>query len=104
MKKIYYTLAYVILLGIPSFVLSRFVEVDTKSLVFTVLASIIVGQILEIWAVRHGKKDRSFVWDYSSKFILGPKIFDIPVEDFILFLVLTPIFIVYFYEFISTFI
>ncbi|MES3004497.1 MAG: lycopene cyclase domain-containing protein [Patescibacteria group bacterium] len=104
MKKLYYTLAYIILLGIPSLVLSKFVDVELKSLVFTVLASIVVGQVLEIWAVRHGKKDRSFVWDYSSKFILGPKIFDIPIEDFILFLILTPIFIVYFYEFINTFI
>ena len=104
MKKLYYTLFYIALLGLPALILSNFVVVNTKALVSTVLISIIAGQILEIWAVRHGKKDRSFVWEYSSKFTLGPKMFDIPLEDFILFLVLTPIFIIYFYEFINKFV
>jgi lycopene cyclase domain-containing protein len=101
MKKLYYTLFYIVLLGVPPIILSSFVTVNSKSLLYTVFASIIVGQILEIWAVRHGKKDRSFVWDYSSKFTLEPKILDVPIEDFVLFLILTPIFIVYFYEFIN---
>ncbi len=101
MRKFYYSFFYILLLGVPSYMMSRVVSVNTKALLFTVLAAIVSGQILEVWAVRHGKKDRSFVWEYSSKFTLGPKIFDVPIEDFILFLILTPIFIVYSYEFIS---
>lgn len=102
MKKIYYTIFYIAILGVPALILSNFVTVNTKSLIYTICASIFVGQILEVWAVRHGKKDKSFVWEYSSKFTLGPKIFDVPIEDFIIFLILTPIFIVYFYEFAKT--
>jgi lycopene cyclase domain-containing protein len=81
--------------------MSLVVSINIKALLATIVAAIIAGQILEVWAVRHGKKDRSFVWEYSSRFILGPKIFDVPIEDFILFLILTPIFVVYFYEFIN---
>ena len=103
MKKFYYTFCYIVLLGLPSYVLSRFVTLNLKALLLTICVSIFVGQILEIWAVRHGKKDKSFVWDYSYKFTLGPKIFDVPIEDFIIFLILTPIFIVYFYQFTVNF-
>lgn len=103
MKKIYYTFFYFILLGLPAFIFSRFVRVSIKALISTICISILLGLILEIWAVRHGKKDKSFVWDYSNKFTLGPKIFDVPVEDSIIFLILTPIFIIYFYEFVNKF-
>ncbi len=70
-------------------------------MLFTIFASIVVGYLVEIWAVRHGKKDRVFVWEYNSRSNLGIKIFDIPIEDSIVFLILTPIFIIYFYEFIK---
>ena len=102
MKKLYYTLLYCVLLGIPSFVISRFVTANIKALSATIFVSIIIGQVLELWAVRHGKKDKSFVWDYSYEFTLGPKIFDVPIEDFVIFLILTPVFIVYFYEWVKS--
>lgn len=104
MKKAYWIFIYIILLGIPSLILSRFVTLNNISLMLTILASLIAGYIVEFWAVRHGKKDRTFIWEYNSKSNLGIKIFDIPIEDSIVFLVLTPIFIVYFYEFINKFI
>lgn len=102
MRKVYWITVYIALLGIPALILSRIVEINIKSLVITTIASLIVGYIVEIWAVRHGKKDRIFVWDYNSKSNLGIKIFDIPIEDSIVFLILTPIFIVYFYEFVKS--
>lgn len=101
MKKFYWISIYILLLGIPSLIFSRFILIDKKSLLFTIFASIVVGYLVEIWAVRHGKKDRVFVWEYNSRSNLGIKIFDIPIEDSIVFLILTPIFIIYFYEFIK---
>jgi lycopene cyclase domain-containing protein len=101
MRKLYYALFFLGLLGIPALVLSKFVHLNIRALLLTVIVSLIIGQIVEVWAVRHGKKDKSFVFEYSSKFILGPKIFDIPIEDFIIFLILTPVFLIYFYEFMK---
>ena len=71
MKKIYYTLAYLFLLGIPSYILYD------------------------------SKRDKFFVWQYNEKSILGLKIRGVPIEDYVLFLILTPIFIIALYKFIE---
>ena len=101
MKKVYWISFYIMFLGIPSFVLSRIVDVDRKPLIFTIITSLVIGHIVEIWAVRHGKNDRIYIWEYNPRYNLGIKLFNVPIEDSLVFLILTPIFIVYFYEFMK---
>lgn len=100
-KKIFYFFLFATFLVLPSLILSFYVDVNIKALVMAIVAAFIVGQIIEISAVRHGKKDASYVYEYSPKLVLGPKLFDTPIEDSIVFLLFTPIFIVFFYEFIK---
>lgn len=100
MRRFYYSLAYLILLGIPAAILGYTVRstINFSALILLIFVSLIVGGIFDIWAVRQGKRDNFFIWEYNSKSIIGFKIYGVPVEDFVFFLFFTPCFIVVVYE------
>lgn len=99
-RKLLYSLAYFLLLEIPAFVLSFFVkeELNLGAILFVIAISLLVGGIFDIWAVRQGKKDDFFIWEYNTRSILGFKIYGVPVEDYIFFFIFTPFFIIIMYE------
>jgi len=99
-KKYSYALAYFILMFLPASVLVYFVRdtLEFKPLLLVVLFSFLLGGIFDIWAVKQGKKDKFYIWEYNSKTILGYKLFGVPIEDFLLFLVITPILIISVWE------
>ncbi|MFA6533374.1 MAG: lycopene cyclase domain-containing protein [Patescibacteria group bacterium] len=105
MNRFLYSLTYLLLLGVPAVFLGYLVKdnIDFSALILLILIVLIVGGIFDIWAVRQGKKDNFFIWEYNSKSILGFKIYGVPVEDFVFFLVLTPCFIVTVYEAVKIF-
>ncbi len=105
MSRFLYSLAYLILLGIPAVVLGYIVRetIDFRALLLLIFIALIVGGVFDIWAVRQGNKDRFFIWEYNSKSILGFRICGVPVEDFVFFLILTPCFMVVVYEGIKLF-
>lgn len=81
---------------LPASVLAYLVRdaLEFKPLLFVVLFSFFLGGIFDIWAVKQGKKDKFYIWEYSRKTILGYKLFGVPIEDFLLFLVITPVLII----------
>jgi len=85
---------------LPASVLVYFVRdtLEFKPLLLVVLFSFLLGGIFDIWAVKQGKKDKFYIWEYNSKTILGYKLFGVPIEDFLLFLVITPILIISVWE------
>lgn len=87
-------------MAIPSVIVLFFVyrSLDIKALILVVLASFFIGGILEIWAVKQGKKDKFYIWEYNPKTTLNRKIMGIAVEDITLFLLLTPIFTIAVWE------
>ena len=85
---------------LPASVLVYFVRdtLEFKPLLLVVLFSFLLGGIFDIWAVKQGKKDKFYIWEYNSKTILGYKLFGVPIEDSLLFLVITPILIISVWE------
>ncbi|PIS42443.1 MAG: hypothetical protein COT24_03670 [Candidatus Kerfeldbacteria bacterium CG08_land_8_20_14_0_20_40_16] len=73
-------------------------DFNYKALLIVILICLIVGGIFDIWAVKQRRRDKFFIWEYNSKSIIGFKIYGVPIEDFILFLVFTPFFIVTVWE------
>jgi len=100
MQRFLYSFAYLILLGIPAVILTFFVkeQLDTVALLCVTLIVLVVGGIFDIWAVRQNKKDKFFIWEYNTKSILGFKIYGVPIEDYVFFLILTPFFVITIYE------
>jgi hypothetical protein len=87
-------------MAIPSLIVLFFVYrvINLKALVIVVLASFFIGGILEIWAVRQGRKDKFYVWEYNPHTTLNKKFLGVEIEDVTLFLILTPIFTIAVWE------
>jgi len=100
MKRLLYSFAYLILLGLPAGVLVYLLKdnIDYGAVLLVIIITLIIGGIFDIWAVRQNDNDEFFIWEYNSASIIGFKIFGVPIEDFVFFLVLTPIFIISLYE------
>ncbi len=100
MKRLSYSLAYLVLLGAPALLMLIYVgyRVDWQALFVTVLLIFGVGGVFDIWATRQSRRDAFFIWEYNSRSILGFKLYGVPIEDFVFFLTLTPLFIVAIYE------
>ncbi len=103
MKRFSFLLAYIVLMAIPSAIFLFFINksIDFKALILVTLASFLVGGILEIWAVKQGKRDRFYIWEYNPRTTLGKKIMGIAIEDLFVFLVVTPVFIISAWEFVK---
>jgi len=99
-KKFSYTLAYLLLMGLPALTVAYFVRgaLDLKSLLIVTVTAMLIGGVFDIWAVKQGKKDKFFIWEYSKKTTLGIKFLGVPFEDYFLFLVITPILIISLWE------
>lgn len=99
-KKFSYSLTYLILMGLPAAIVAYFVRgaLDVKALLIVTLIALFIGGIFDIWAVKQGKKDKFYIWEYSRKTTLGLKILGVPFEDYFLFLVITPVLIISLWE------
>ncbi len=96
MKKLTYSLVYIVLMGLPALILAYLVRdvLDIRYLLIVTFVGFFIGGIFDIWAVKQGKRDGFFIWQYSPKTILGFHLFGVPIEDFVFFLFLTPILII----------
>ncbi len=106
MKKFSFVFAYIILMAIPASITTYFASdsIDIRTMIIIILISLFVGGILEIWAVKQGRRDKFYIWEYNNKTTLGKKILGVAVEDLVLFLILTPIFCISMWEFVKKFI
>ena len=96
MKRFSFLSAYILLMAFPSLIVLLFVyrQIDWKAMALVILVSFFIGGVLEIWAVRQGRKDRFYIWEYNPRTTLNKKILGVAVEDLILFLILTPVFVI----------
>lgn len=106
MRKFTYILANIVFLGLPAAVLAFFVldTLNLRNIFLITLIALFVGGIFDIWATRQGKRDKFFIWEYNSRPILGIKLFGVPIEDYVLFMILTPLFIIVTWEFLKKFV
>ncbi|HKB88045.1 MAG TPA: hypothetical protein VKC53_00165 [Patescibacteria group bacterium] len=100
MKRFSFLSVYILLMAIPSIIMLSFVyhSFDIKALLMVTIATFFVGGILEIWAVRQGKKDKFYIWEYNPRTTLNKKVMGVAIEDLTLFLLLTPIFTISVWE------
>ncbi len=87
-------------MAVPASILLFFVgeSLNPKALVIEVFVSLLVGGVFCIWAEQQGKKDKFYIWKYNPRTVLNKKLLGVELEDFLLFLFLTPIFSVAMWE------
>src|ERR1700752_2661235 len=80
---------------IPGFYLADFV--DLAALIPFILLVTIIGSIWDIWATRHGKKDRIWLWQFNRSQTLGLRLLDLPIEEY-LFYVVSSVYVIFMWE------
>lgn len=99
LKRFSYLFSLIFVFVIPTIITGVFIYesiIWLNFLIFVVLITTI-GAVWDIWATRHGKKDKVWLWQFNSNNTLGIKIFDIPIEEY-LFYVFTSLYVVFIWE------
>jgi lycopene cyclase domain-containing protein len=47
------------------------------------LLSILICALFDTWSTRHGRRDKFWLWDFNNKYMLGPRIFGVPIEEYL---------------------
>ena len=63
---------------------------------FVVLVTAI-GSIWDVWATRHGKNDRVWIWQFNRSQTLGIRLLGLPIEEY-LFYVGSSVYVIYMWE------
>lgn len=99
MKRYYYLGTLLLVFGIPTiiagFYLSDFISLT--ALVPFIISITIVGGIWDIWATKHGKKDRMWIWQFNDKEVMGFYFLGLPIEEY-LFYVVSSVYVIFMWE------
>ncbi len=99
LRNFYYLFSLCFVFVIPALVQAYFVwsRVSLANLVVFVVIMTIMGGLWDIWATRHGKRDKVWLWTFNRKDTLGITFFDLPIEEY-LFYVASSVSIVFLWE------
>lgn len=99
MKRFYYLSTLVFVFLVPTIVagvfLAQFISLEAL-FPFVILVSII-GSIWDIWATRHGRKDRVWLWEFNRRNTLGLRFLGLPIEEY-LFYVVSSVYVIFMWE------
>lgn len=98
-KKLYYLGTLLVVFCIPTsvaaYALSDIVKVS-ELVPFIVLVTLI-GSIWDVWATRHGKRDRVWLWQFHRTQTLGYRFLGLPIEEY-LFYTASSVYVIYMWE------
>jgi lycopene cyclase domain-containing protein len=97
--RFYYILSLLFVFVVPASFLAMLVweRIPFINFIFFVASITILGSIWDVWAVRHGKRDKTWLWQFNFRDTLGIKVFDLPIEEY-LFYISSSLYIVLLWE------
>lgn len=98
-----YFLALCGLLLLPALMM-LFVQEDSLDyglLLFLTILLGVTGIACDVWATRQSKKDKMWIWEFSSKTLTGSKLLGHPLEEYFFFIVATP-YVIFFWELLNS--
>lgn len=98
-KKYYYLLTLISVFLIPTGIAAMMFRdhIALSSLIPFVLLVTAIGSVWDIWATRHGKRDRVWLWQFHDSQTLGIKFLVLPFEEY-LFYVSSSLYVIYMWE------
>ena len=61
------------------------VELPIAQMGLFLVAVLIMGSLWDIWATRHSRNDGTWIWRFSDTHVLGPKLYDVPIEEYLFY-------------------
>lgn len=99
MRRYYYLLTLTFVFCIPTIIAAVLLQdvIALRELVPFVVLVTIIGSIWDVWATRHGKRDRVWLWQFHQSQTLGHRFLGLPIEEY-LFYTASSIYIIYMWE------
>ena len=98
-KKFYYSASLIVVFVVPALVELYFVlhRIPLFNLITFIVGITILGSAWDIWATRHGRRDRIWLWQFNTRETLGIRLLDLPAEEY-LFYVASSLYVVLTWE------
>ena len=99
MRKYYYLLSLLFVFCIPTLFAAYLLSdaISMNELIPFIGLVTIIGSIWDVWATRHGKRDRVWLWQFHRTQTLGVRFLGLPIEEY-LFYVASSVYIIYMWE------
>lgn len=99
MRRYHYLLSLLFVFCIPTAVASAYLSnhISLEALVPFILLVTLIGSIWDVWATRHGKKDRVWLWQFNRSQTIGIRILGLPIEEY-LFYVASSVYVIFMWE------
>jgi lycopene cyclase domain-containing protein len=99
LKKFSYLLTLFSVFCIPTIVAGFYLSayIDLQALVPFIVLVTIIGSIWDVWATRHGKKDRVWLWQFNRKQTIGLRLLGLPIEEYV-FYVASSVYVIFMWE------
>ncbi len=87
MQRYTYTISLLSIFLLPTLIAWWHVRTQIDYVIFALFIThvTILGSIWDIWASRHGSRDRLWIWQFSTHHTLGIRIFDVPIEEYVFY-------------------
>lgn len=88
MRRFYYLASLLFVFVIPAATEGYFVwgHINKLNLLVFAVGICVLGSIWDIWATRHGRRDRVWLWTFNRSETLGVTFFDLPIEEYVFYL------------------
>ncbi len=99
MRKYHYLLSLLFVFCIPTlgagFLLSD--RISFQALTPFIVLVTLIGSIWDVWATRHGKKDRTWLWQFNNSQTIGVRFLGLPIEEYF-FYVASSVYVIFMWE------
>lgn len=98
-KKFYYLTTLLVVFCIPTSVAAYALSdvVRPSELIPFIILVTLIGSIWDVWATRHSKRDRVWLWEFHRSQTLGHRFLGLPIEEY-LFYTASSVYIIYMWE------
>jgi lycopene cyclase domain-containing protein len=99
MKKFHYLQTLFFVFCIPTFASAAYLSsyISFNALIPFIILVAIIGSMWDVWATRHGKKDRIWLWQFNHRQTLGIRFLGLPIEEY-LFYVASSLYVIFMWE------
>lgn len=99
MRKFSYLLTLTFVFILPTLASYYFLRdhIDLQALFPFIVLVTVIGSIWDVWATRHGKRDRVWLWQFNRKQTIGARFLGLPIEEY-LFYVASSVYVIFMWE------
>ena len=99
LKNFSYLLTLFSVFCVPTIVASFYLSsyINLQALVPFIILVTIIGSIWDVWATKHGSRDKVWLWQFNNAQTIGLRFLGLPIEEY-LFYVASSVYVIFMWE------